>query len=247
MNPMNFDLLLRILVAHFIADFVLQSTTMAKKKDKYGVKSTYFWFHIGIHVLILALILWNYHLWPVLLGISVGHFLIDAIKTRIARTSTYVFIVDQTLHVVIIIAVWLVYTQQQALLVEKISELVSNQKIWGIILAYTLVTIPTGVFIGKVTGKWAKELEKHPDAKKKSGLNSAGKWIGILERILIITFIIANEFGAIGFLLAAKSVFRFGDLNNDSEHKKTEYIIVGTLLSFVFAIGIGLMYKVIYM
>ena len=102
------------------------------------------------------------------------------------------------------------------------------------------------MFIGKLTGKWATELEEPSDAQKKSGLNNAGKWIGVLERILILTFIIVNEFSAIGFLLAAKSVFRFGDLKNDSEHKKTEYIIIGTLLSFVFGIATGLLYKTFF-
>jgi hypothetical protein len=246
MNTLSLELLIRILVAHFFADFNFQTTAMAKEKDKNGLKSGSFWLHIGIHVLVLSLVLWDYHLWPILLIISVGHFLIDAIKTRISNSSTWVFIVDQVLHFVIIVTVWLVYTQQEALLVGNLSELLSNQKAWGLILAYTLVTIPTGVFIGKLTEKWAKELEKQPDAKKKSGLNNAGKWIGVLERILILTFIIASEFSAIGFLLAAKSVFRFGDLKNDSEHKKTEYIIIGTLLSFVFAIAIGLLYKVVF-
>lgn len=246
MNPLSLELLIRILVAHFFADFIFQTTAMAKEKDKNGLKSGSFWLHIGIHVLVLSLVLWDYKLWPILLIISVGHFLIDAINTRISNSSTCVFIVDQVLHLVIIVTVWLVYTQQEALLVSALSELLSNQKAWGLILAYTLVTIPTGVFIGKLTEKWAKELEKQPDAKKKSGLNNAGKWIGVLERVLILTFIIASEFSAIGFLLAAKSVFRFGDLNNDSEHKKTEYIIIGTLLSFVFAIAIGLLYKVVF-
>ncbi len=246
MNLLNFDLLIRILVAHFFADFILQTTTMAKEKDKYGLKSGKFWLHIAIHILTLALLLWDYHLWPVLLSISTGHFLIDAIKTKISNSTTCVFIVDQALHLVIIVVVWFVYTQQETLLANKISELVSNPKAWSLILAYTLVTIPTAVFIGKLTDKWAKELDKQPDAERKSGLKNAGKWIGVLERILILTFIIANEFSAIGFLLAAKSVFRFGDLRNDTEHKKTEYIIIGTLLSFVFAIAIGLFYKVVY-
>ena len=123
---------------------------------------------------------------------------------------------------------------------------VLSQKIWGLVLAYTLVSVPAGVFIGKLTGKWATELEEPSAAQKKSGLNNAGKWIGVLERILILTFIIVNEFSAIGFLLAAKSVFRFGDLKNDSEHKKTEYIIIGTLLSFVFGIATGLLYKTFF-
>ena len=54
-----------------------------------------------------------------------------------------------------------------------------------------------------------------------------------------------DQIMVIGFLLAAKSVFRFGNLNNPSEQKKTEYIIIGTLISFSTAIFIGLLIKYI--
>ncbi|MDO5405204.1 MAG: DUF3307 domain-containing protein [Proteus sp. (in: enterobacteria)] len=55
-----------------------------------------------------------------------------------------------------------------------------------------------------------------------------------------ITFILLNQFAAIGFLLAAKSIFRFGELQNDQDKKLTEYVMLGTLISFSISIFIGL-------
>lgn len=104
-------------------------------------------------------------------------------------------------------------------------------------MAYTLLTIPTSVLIGKMTTKWSNELAGSNETK---GLEFAGKWIGIIERVLIFTFIIVNQISVIGFLLAAKSVFRFGDLKNSTDQKKTEYIIIGTFISFLLAIITGL-------
>ena len=75
------------------------------------------------------------------------------------------------------------------------------------------------------------------DASK--GLPNAGKWIGYLERILILTFIFTNTIEGIGFLLAAKSVFRFGELNRAKDIKITEYVLIGTFASFTIAILIG--------
>jgi len=46
----------------------------------------------------------------------------------------------------------------------------------------------------------------------------------------------------VGFLLTAKSVFRFGDLKESKDRKLTEYILIGTLLSFGIAIIVGLSY-----
>ncbi len=64
----------------------------------------------------------------------------------------------------------------------------------------------------------------------------------MLERLLVFSFILLNQWEAIGFLLAAKSVFRFGDLTNAKDRQLTEYILIGTLLSFGIAIIISLTY-----
>ena len=53
--------------------------------------------------------------------------------------------------------------------------------------------------------------------------------------------ILLNQFAAIGFLLAAKSVFRFGDLRQSEDKKLTEYVMLGTLTSFALTIAIGLL------
>jgi hypothetical protein len=52
-----------------------------------------------------------------------------------------------------------------------------------------------------------------------------------------------NQLGAIGFLIAAKSVFRFGDLRAETDRKRTEYILIGTLISFTLTIAVGLLAK----
>jgi len=51
--------------------------------------------------------------------------------------------------------------------------------------------------------------------------------------------ILLGQFAGVGFLLAAKSVFRFGDMRRQSDRKLTEYIMLGTLFSFSFGIAIG--------
>ena len=74
-------------------------------------------------------------------------------------------------------------------------------------------------------------------------LPNAGTLIGYLERVLILTFILIDQFAAIGFLLAAKSIMRFGSASGSNHRKLTEYVIVGTLSSFTIAIFIGLAVK----
>ncbi|MGE5500126.1 MAG: hypothetical protein ACM3Q2_18795, partial [Syntrophothermus sp.] len=147
-------------------------------------------------------------------------------------------------HLTVLVLLWLAFTGQFQLFFPGIAAALSNIKFWWLLLAYILLTNPSSVLIGKITQRWSNELLSM-DEPEAPGLKFAGKWIGIFERVLIFTFIIINQFSGVGFLLAAKSVFRFGDLKENSQHKKTEYIIIGTLLSFSIAILTGLIFQYI--
>jgi hypothetical protein len=85
-------------------------------------------------------------------------------------------------------------------------------------------------------------LEKIGDDTKtlKPGLPSAGKYIGWLERVLILTFVITGYLDAIGFLLAAKALARYPEIKLDEKGHFAEYFLVGTLTSVGLAIGGGL-------
>ena len=78
--------------------------------------------------------------------------------------------------------------------------------------------------------------------KNNESLKDAGKYIGVLERLLVFIFILAGHWEAVGFLITAKSVFRFGDLTASKERKLTEYILIGTLISFGIAVTVSLIY-----
>ena len=71
------------------------------------------------------------------------------------------------------------------------------------------------------------------------GLPNAGQLIGQLERFLIVLFVISGNLTGVGFLLTAKSVFRFGDIKDDDTQRRTEYYLIGSLASFAFAIVVG--------
>ena len=68
------------------------------------------------------------------------------------------------------------------------------------------------------------------------GTKRMGFWIGCTERLVILTFILANHYDAAGLLIAAKSILRVSD---QQARKQTEYVLLGTLLSLAIAIAIG--------
>ena len=70
------------------------------------------------------------------------------------------------------------------------------------------------------------------DSKKAFLSNDAGKWIGYIERSMIFIFFIFNQAAAIAVIMAIKTAFRFNDLKDDNDSTRSEYIMIGTFLSF---------------
>lgn len=68
------------------------------------------------------------------------------------------------------------------------------------------------------------------------GLRKGGRYIGWLERSLVMMLLFIGLPSGIGFLFAAKSILRFGDIKDSHQRKVAEYIIIGTFSSFGWAL-----------
>lgn len=83
--------------------------------------------------------------------------------------------------------------------------------------------------------------QQPPALPLQNGFKEGGKVIGYLERLLIFVFIAAGQYAGIGFLVVAKSIFRFGEFKDSENRMEAEYIIIGTFLSFLYAIVVSLL------
>jgi hypothetical protein len=236
----NVDLLIRLLLAHFISDFLLQPKSWIEDKNKNKIKSKYLYLHIIVTGVVVVLALGDYKLfWEVVPVIVISHWLIDIGKLYLSRQKTSGFLLDQFLHISVISGVFFyaAYPDGGSKVLDSLISNYYSTKTLLIILGYVLVSFPASVFISIFVKRWDLSSIFHSD----SNLKDAGKIIGIIERLLILTFVLFHNYEAIGFLIAAKSVFRFGELHNSGERKLTEYILVGTLLSFAIAIICGIL------
>jgi len=229
---MALNLLLRLLIAHLLTDFVLQPTSWVKDKKQKKQRSPKLYFHVLIAGATAYLFAGLWHNWWLPLIIIITHFFIDLWKLNRPENLTY-FLLDQLFHILVVIALWISISFDLHTVWAYLIALTQNTKFWLIATGYVLVTWPLGYIIGMATEKWRDAAEVN-----KEGLAKAGVWIGFFERLLILTFIISNQFAAVGFLIAAKSILRFSDKENTQ--KKTEYVLIGTLMSFAFAAIIGI-------
>ena len=63
-----------------------------------------------------------------------------------------------------------------------------------------------------------------------------GRIIGVLERAIVLTFVLLGEFGALGLVVAAKALARARQLENADF---AEYFLIGTLASLTHALLVG--------
>ena len=228
-------ILIKLILAHFIGDFLLQPTSWVKDKEAKKAKSKYLYAHILIHGLIVLLLIWDFTYWLLALLLMILHGVIDVIKLYAQKEDNKSdwFLIDQISHILSVLGLWVFFFKPDI----NLNIVLSSSEIWIYASAILFITVVSGIVMKELMSSWTKTLDDNND----ESLNNAGKYIGMLERIFVFVFVITGNWEGIGFLLAAKSVFRFGDLKESKDRKLTEYILIGTLLSFGIAIGVGML------
>lgn len=224
----------KLLLAHLIGDFVLQPQRWVIHKESNKIASKYLYAHVLLHFVLMLLVLWDLRYWKLALTVMATHFFIDLAKlyaNPFFKNKSIPFFIDQALHLIALYCC-VYFTNLQE---ETLSLLAALD--WNLITALVFVTFPAAIIMGKLLEPMSDQIEL--DHKS---LPNAGKYIGIIERLFVLTFIILGRWEAIGLLITAKSVFRFNDLKERNSRKLTEYILIGTLLSFGLAILAGLVY-----
>ena len=100
--------LIKLILAHFIGDFLLQPKSWVDEKEIHKAKSLKLYIHILIHGLLVLLVLWDFNHWLLALLIMAAHGIIDTIKLYVQkeRNKSYWFIIDQALHITSILVMW---------------------------------------------------------------------------------------------------------------------------------------------
>ena len=243
MTVTDLPLLILLLLAHLLGDFVFQSSAWVDERYKKHLFSKRLYAHAAIHIVLPLIVLWSlltpsWQLLGIAAIIGTTHFVFDLLKSYTPPGRISWFVIDQLLHVLVICLVWLGVSNQWALLAH-LAELALDVETLLILTAYFIVIWPFSVVIELVCRIWAKDFDGI------GSLANAGKIIGQLERFLVLTFILVDQFAAIGFLLAAKSILRFGDTKEKDHRKINEYVLVGTMTSFALTIAFGLLTRML--
>jgi hypothetical protein len=235
MNDQQFTILYNLIIAHLLSDFVFQSKKMVENKKWFSKEM---FLHVGIVYILSAFFSF---LWWQAIIITLIHYLIDGVKIELKKKYStqeiYWFLLDQFLHLSTIVIVCLLQFGLSNQIFTQLNHVTQNNINIVILLAYILITFPTGYLIGimtkNISNEYSKETKKEQDQKANNGLR-----IGIFERIIILTFVILGQYEAIGFLITGKSLLRFA---SKDESLKSEYVLLGTMMSYAITIIIGVL------
>lgn len=236
------QLLILQIIAHLLADFTFQSHSWAVIKKRYGFQRSIIYWHILIVFMLSWLLSFQLRFVLASAAISIVHLLIDGFKVKMGNFKIgsikpfqkFSFFIDQFLHLVII---WLAvyyfkqYYPTESYLSKKVLDVLSEHHLI-ILLGYLLCLKPTNITIREIFSIYSIKVKKQPT----EDLLNAGKLIGNVERVIALTLILIGQYEAIGFIIAGKSILRY----EGTKTSKTEYVLIGTLLSFGIAILIGI-------
>lgn len=234
-----------LLTAHLIGDFLFQNNWMVRTKD------TKIWCLL-LHAAIVAastFIVAGYleksfamlfYCW-----VFLAHFFIDWMKGLIGsikwisqlnkKNEVYIFLIDQFGHIASLMVI--AYAMPDVAGKSLWLELFPVFYFTGLTLisGFVVCVFAGGVLISKATRPLVEQIKDN----ESNGLKNGGRYIGQLERTLTFFFMLTGQTSAIGFLFAAKSILRFGEIKDSEKRKQAEYIIIGSFMSFGWALVIA--------
>lgn len=222
------ELFMCLLLAHLVADFVLQTSNSCKHKRENKWRSGCHYYHVALVFVLSWLVAWRLDFWWCALTIGATHLAIDLWKSY-RKENVKWFLVDQVLHIAVIVGVVALWCANA----EWNIPFGIAPKYIALAVAVIICWKPANILIKLMLNHYSVNV---PEAHSNTGFN-AGALIGNIERWLILTFVIMQRYEALGLLIAAKSIIRFGE----KETTKTEYVLVGTLMSIFIAVFAGLM------
>lgn len=240
MIPPFWTTFIPLLTAHVLSDFVLQTDAVVARKHRFGVLLT----HVLTVTATSYVLLGIPGAWLPVVVVFASHLAIDYAKLRVGNDDLTAFSLDQLAHLAVLAILAAAWTTSpsDSVWLRLFGEGYIDVLVFvaGIIIVVGVGAIVVGKAVEPFLLQMRAPVEKsgeHPIPRH--GFEQGGRLIGQLERTLIFLFVLANQLSGVGFLIAAKSILRIGEVKDRSHRMEAEYIIIGTLISFLWGLAVA--------
>lgn len=252
-----------LLIGHILSDFyfiVNEQKNDKKNRYKYILINEIIYTACIVIACLITIQLSSIILW-LIICIELSHLLINIVFKAILDIIKRYYVIkplliDQILHISLI---WLIYMFFGNRLTEygyinKTFTFIPSIPIVVIILGLLILLKPIGMLISS-NELW--DFSKNTPGESQKG---AGKMIGYIERCILYILLLNYQYEAVGFIIAAKSLIRFPEINNSvkknyaniqyeittTQNERTinslaEYYLIGTMLSMVSVFAVRLL------
>jgi hypothetical protein len=242
-------LFLALYFAHLLTDFLFQTRRMVDGKKRGGPPgylahgAVYYLSTLLMTAAVIPEVLFSGRFQAGFIGLVAIHLLIDIGKMSLTgsgrvRDGVTAFLVDQALH---LLTVWLAacWISRTSMWIGDAALLVALRGVSNgmllLAIVYILVMFAGGYLIGYLTRPFLADVKLQDETGPQ--LQTAGMYIGWLERFLILTAVLLRSPATIGLILTAKSIVRYPEMKSI---RFAEYFLIGTLLSLTEALLGGL-------
>jgi hypothetical protein len=230
------SLFLKLLTAHLVGDYLFQSSRLAREKIRPGVLALHAAVHAGLLVLVGLTEARLPSVWVGLGWVLVAHTAIDAWTSRLEPRDLRLLALDQSLHLASLLgAVAIAGLRPASVSFAPILEALGSRGAW-LVVCGGLIAVPAGA---TVVGRWVRPFQEalsDESRDQRTGLERAGRWIGMLERLLIYAAVLGRLESLIGFVVAIKAVLRLPEARERWSRELAEYYLVGSLASLAWAL-----------
>ncbi len=238
-----------LVLAHVIGDFYVQIDLISQKKE-----SKFAWLILHglcywIVVLVISVPILTIHVFIYGSVFAALHLFIDLIKFLLIKNSKetiteeakcYYFYADQLFHLIslFVVVYSFVISGKSLTLRPCFSHFfsmvgLSATKTLSWIVILLIICKPTNIAISRILYIY-KPLKAEINSGQEKDI---GKFVGIIERVIIIMLVALNQYSAIGLVLTAKSIARYDKISKNPTF--SEYYLIGTLLSTLAAIAVS--------
>lgn len=225
-------MIIAMLLAHLVGDYILQWDSLAlwKSRELKGVLAHGL---VVTFVTFLFILPFNPTWWQGAAFISIAHIAIDAVQLRFKPpiAPLFRFLLDQVAHfVVIFMALAAGGYLAMATIVPDVAHVLQNDRIWLYLLGYAFITMPAWVLV-----KFAAYGLVKGSPPAFPGISN--KYLGIMERILITTFVALGQFILVPLITLPRLVVEWPIVRDGEE---TAVYLAEFLASITLAVLIGL-------